>query len=382
MKIVTIWTTYGAYHLARVRAIIDVFTDASVTCFSHCASDRIEYPFFKDVFSNHEVIVDRDAAELDFKTSFQNTFQLLSRYQPDLILTCGYERSESLAAVVYSKINPTKVFLMLDNQIDDSPRKWLIERTKSLYLQLFDGFLIGGNTHLDYLKHLGVASNKVAFGYNCVDNDAIALLSKKIRQTDLPPDTRYFLCVSRLIEKKNIPTLLNAYAIYKQSVLDSGDRQPWQLKICGDGELKPTLIAQISAMNLSENVSLVGQIDDLEQLVRYYTLATAHILPSHHNEQWGLVVNEAMAARLPVIVSKQCGCSQHLVEDGVNGFRFDGYSADELATHMLWMHNNQNMLPDMGEKSWGIVQRYTPNHFAQNVKTLYESVLAKHGASN
>jgi 1,2-diacylglycerol 3-alpha-glucosyltransferase len=374
MKIVTIWKTYGAYHLARAKAITDVFTDASVTCFSHCASDRKEYPFFKDKFSNHEVIVDCDDAELDFKTSFQNTFRLLSHYQPDLILTCGYERPESLASVVYAKTKAAKVFLMLDNQIDDSPRKWLIERTKSLYLQLFDGFLIGGNTHLDYLKHLGVASNKVAFGYNCVDNHAIALCAEKIRQDIPAPEINYFLCVSRLIEKKNIPALLNAYVIYKQSVLDSGDRQPWQLLICGDGSLKDNLIAQISAMNLSDHVSLLGRIDDIEELVRYYTFARALILPSHHNEQWGLVVNEAMAARLPVIVSKQCGCSQHLVEDGVNGFRFDGYSVHELATHMLWMHNNQTLLADMGEKSWGIVQRYTPNHFAHNVKTLYESV--------
>jgi glycosyltransferase involved in cell wall biosynthesis len=40
-------------------------------------------------------------------------------------------------------------------------------------------------------------------------------------------------------------------------------------------------------------------------------------------EQWGLVVNEAMAAGLPVLVSDRCGCAPDLVEVGVNGFTFD-----------------------------------------------------------
>ena len=49
------------------------------------------------------------------------------------------------------------------------------------------------------------------------------------------------------------------------------------------------------------------------------------------SEQWGLVVNEAMAAGLPVIVSERCGCAPDLVREGVNGLTFDPCDVAELA---------------------------------------------------
>lgn len=50
-----------------------------------------------------------------------------------------------------------------------------------------------------------------------------------------------------------------------------------------------------------------------------YNIGDILILPSYH-EPWGLVVNEAMAAGLPVIVSNECGSSLDLVRDGENGY--------------------------------------------------------------
>ena len=55
-----------------------------------------------------------------------------------------------------------------------------------------------------------------------------------------------------------------------------------------------------------------------EELCLYYGLASALVMPSD-TETWGLVVNEAMASGLPVIVSKGCGCATSLVQDGKNG---------------------------------------------------------------
>ena len=67
-----------------------------------------------------------------------------------------------------------------------------------------------------------------------------------------------------------------------------------------------------------------------DELPAFYGLASAFVHAST-TEQWGLVVNEAMAAGLPVIVSERCGCAPDLVEDGVNGFTFDPQDVEELA---------------------------------------------------
>ena len=66
----------------------------------------------------------------------------------------------------------------------------------------------------------------------------------------------------------------------------------------------------------------------------FYGLAEVFVHASK-TEQWGLVVNEAMASGLPVIVSNRCGCVSDLVREGYNGFVFDPYDAEQLARLML-----------------------------------------------
>ena len=85
-------------------------------------------------------------------------------------------------------------------------------------------------------------------------------------------------------------------------------------------------------------------------------------------------MNEAMAAVRPAIVSKQCGCASNLVEERVNGFTFDPMRPDELAKHMVWMHDNETELEEMGRRSFEIVQMYSTDNFAWNVQELYQRV--------
>jgi glycosyltransferase involved in cell wall biosynthesis len=66
---------------------------------------------------------------------------------------------------------------------------------------------------------------------------------------------------------------------------------------------------------------------------RFFDLASVFVLPSRH-EPWGLIVNEAMNAARPVIVSDDVGCAPDLVQDGVNGFIYPTGDIDALA-HVL-----------------------------------------------
>ena len=81
--------------------------------------------------------------------------------------------------------------------------------------------------------------------------------------------------------------------------------------------------------DLAGDVILAG-FKQYDELPAYYGLASAFVHAST-TEQWGLVVNEAMASGLPVLVSDRCGCAPDLVEDGVNGFTFDPYDVEALA---------------------------------------------------
>jgi len=107
----------------------------------------------------------------------------------------------------------------------------------------------------------------------------------------------------------------------------------------------------------------------------YYALANAFIHASRV-EQWGLVVNEAMASGLPMIVSNRCGCVPELVHDGINGYTFD---PDDLPTLSKKMMEMAAMSSDeraaFGEESARIVARFRPERFAIGLEQAADAAL-------
>jgi glycosyltransferase involved in cell wall biosynthesis len=81
---------------------------------------------------------------------------------------------------------------------------------------------------------------------------------------------------------------------------------PWDLVLLGDGPLKADLCRLIDDLRIRNRVLMPG-FKQYEELPAYYALARAFVHASA-TEQWGLVVNEASASGLPVIVSNRCGC--------------------------------------------------------------------------
>ena len=160
VKIATIWNTYGRYHVARVSALACEHPDIELLSLSHCRSNLKEYPFFNLRPPGFKILVDKDESELRFWESFVASFKALRAEKPDLVLACGYERSETIAAVCYAWIWRKTCFLMLDNQYEDRQRNWFVETVKKIYLKCFDGFVYGGDAHRDYLRRLNVPSEK------------------------------------------------------------------------------------------------------------------------------------------------------------------------------------------------------------------------------
>src|SRR4029453_9959761 len=141
------------------------------------------------------------------------------------------------------------------------------------------------------------------------------------------------------------------------------DNGPWDLVLLGDGPLKADLCRQISDLQLFGRVHLPGFVQ-YRELPAYYGLADVFVHAST-TEQWGLVVNEAMATGLPVIVSNRCGCVPDLVAEGKNGFTFNPESVEDLSKLMMDMSRlSERCLEEMREESRRIVAGFTPAHFA------------------
>lgn len=371
----TIWAHYGPYHFARVNALEESGFEVIPYSYSKVVPS---YEFFQDVPRRHRLINDSPSDSVNPIASWWRTLRQLWRDRPELILSCGYERPETLAALVYvffkrlARSRNEMVMIMLDNQLDDKRRHALTETAKRLYLKLFDGFCVGGSSHTDYLVKLQVDRSKICTGYNCVDNARIANIATEHRH--LASEARYskyFLTLSRLVPKKNIPLVIDAYSAYRQML--PADTEPWQLVIAGEGPMRQDLEELIVRKGLDKSIHMVGKVDQFDDAVRYYVSCKAFVLASNRSEQWGLVVNEAMAAGVPVLVSRQCGCARELVRPGMNGFAFDGNSVSDLSDRLLWMHQNEDQLQGMGQASLAIVAEYSPPRFAEKIANYYSA---------
>jgi 1,2-diacylglycerol 3-alpha-glucosyltransferase len=298
-------------------------------------------------------------------------WQVLSETQPDVLALPGYDQPAILSALAWAKINGKLAIFMSDSKADDQPRQGWKECLKRLLVRRFDAALVGGKAHKKYAISLGIPAKRVFVGYDVVDNRHFArgAAAARAREETLRRELRlpfpYFLTVCRFIEKKNLVRLLDAYRIYRNSY----PQNPWELVLCGSGPLEDTL-KKIAADLPGVHFPGFKQADELPA---FYGLAGAFILPSSHFEQWGLVVNEAMAAGLPVLVSQACGCAPDLVNEGVNGFTFDPYDIEEMARLMMTMSSGLVDLKAMRQASRQIIAEWPLEAFAQNLFKAVEA---------
>jgi 1,2-diacylglycerol 3-alpha-glucosyltransferase len=171
---------------------------------------------------------------------------------------------------------------------------------------------------------------------------------------------QFFLYSGRLSPEKNLETLVRAYNRYRQR---SG---AWGLVLAGTGSQRPSLERLAAG---SEGLRFAGP-QSYDDLPTFYGLAGCLILPSTR-DTWGLVVNEAMASGLPVIVSNRCGCADDLVEHEGNGFLFDPSREDELTGYMLRLSAmTEEERVAMGRRSKEIIRNYSLETWAAEVTRI------------
>jgi len=158
--------------------------------------------------------------------------------------------------------------------------------------------------------------------------------------------------------------MMRAYAAYR----DQAGSSSWHWVLVGDGPQKDELVRARESLALQEFVHFPGFVR-YPALPAYYALASAFVLPSTW-EPWGLVVNEAMASGLPVLVSSRCGAAE-LVRPGENGYTFDPYNEGELTAAMVTLATSPK-LEQMGESSRSAIRGYGVERFASALVSASE----------
>jgi len=300
---------------------------------------------------------------------------LLNELRPKVVCINGWSYGGCIAALDWCMANRVPAVMMSESTAYDHPRWLWKEAIKRRIVGLCSASLVGGTPHRDYIAQLGAPLEQVFTGYDTVDNEHFQQGADRARRAGphlreelgLPP--RYFMACSRFVEKKNLSRLIRAYARYRETAGELA----WSLVIVGDGELRDELLALRARLGLEHQVHFPVGLGGGE-LPSYYGLADAFIHAST-TEQWGLVVNEAMASGLPVLVSRSCGCAPDLVVPGFNGLQFDPLDVKSIAQAMVEMAGSSDCAT-MGRNSRTVVARWSLTRFAEGLNSAVTAALS------
>lgn len=279
----------------------------------------------------------------------------------DILIIPGWYGFSNNWALILTILFRKKSILLSDSNHYDFKRGKLKEYVKKIIASKYSGAIVGGKSAKNYLLSMDF-KKPIFFGSNCIDNDYFANASHKAQLGTIKSE--YFFVVSRLIKKKNIFFIIEAYEEYLKEV--GNDFIP--MFIAGDGELYKELEVYLKIQKLNDKVFLKGFIQ-YDELPRYYANARVFILAST-SEQWGLAVNEAMACSLPILLSTKCGCGDDLLIDNVNGFLFNPRVLKSLSNRMVTMGLNDKKAKEMGRRSYEIVENYSITNFSDSVSNL------------
>ena len=375
-RIAVVFHHIGPYHHARLNAAADRL---SVTGIEWSGKGYDAWGVAEAPARYHRISLFPEATDrYPDRGERQRAFcSALEQANPDVVAVNGWNNFGSLAATNCCVHRGTPMVVMSESARGDEPRTWWKEIIKQRIVNLYCAALVGGQRHVEYLIELGMPRDRIFTGYDVVDNTFFHQKAEEIRsQTsevrkkyELPEN--YFLASARFIEKKNLPRLIRAYAEYRSAFAKAmADREvgrdaPWDLVLLGDGPLRETLNTQLSTLNLHSHVHLPG-FKQYDELPVYYAFANAFVHPST-TEQWGLVVNEAIASGLPVIVSEHCGCVPELVQG--NGFIFNPMDEDQLASLLLKMATlSDDERKRLGDASYKIAANFVPERFGEGLE--------------
>ncbi len=385
MRIAVFFTHILHYHAARIAGLLSEAERGGhqVEAFALRSGAR-EFPVggYEGLLNGRIDVLSPEACEPGVYSSHIAKAQVLRKLDacdPDAVAIIGYDGLVPRAALGWCRYRRRGAVLMSESQATDYARSPVREFVKGRLVSLFDAALVGGTRHAEYARQLGLPADRVFIGYDVVDNAFWGRRADEVRaeadgwRARLTLPERFFLTACRFVTKKNVPGLIRSYSMY----VSSAGASAWPLVLIGGGPDEAAIRRQIDDAGLQPNVVLPGYLS-AEQVAPYYALASVFVMPSSHSEQWGLVVNEAMASGTPVFVSRVCGCCADLVEDGVTGYAFD--PADDAELSGLMGRAAEMDMATLGAEARRRVGCYSPELFGSNLLRASQAA-AQHAAT-
>lgn len=305
--------------------------------------------------------------------------QIIRQTQPDLLHVAGWGAPLSLAAIMSGHARGLPVVVDLDTW-RGTPSRWRGAIKQFVYPRIFSRvthFAPGGSRQAAFLRRFGVPDDKITPIQMTVDVKGIQhYLSSHPTAGDrfrgrfgVAPDVPLALFIGRLESSKGITDLLNAWPHVTSRVPGI------QLLFVGEGGERDKLSA---AAAKDPSIHAVGRLSG-NDVWSAYAAADLVVAPSRF-EPWGLVVNEAMAAGTPIIVTDAFGCVGELARDGETALVVPPYAPDRIADAIIGLALQPEKRFRQATAASRHISHWTIENEAERVVGIWRSLLENDNA--
>jgi hypothetical protein len=315
----------------KTLVVFDGASDASVT------DDEIAYP--------HENIAplfgfrSRCYRDDDFFAEHAATrfalgyLRKLRAFRPDVIISgeFGWRTLNAAAYALFARV-PLLIWWEGSRFTERKVSRLRISLRKNL-ARVSAGLLGFGQVSVEYLEEVTDSNEKLFFIPQTVDNDKIALATERWRENraelreELGVRGVVLLCLGRWLRLKGIAPYLDALRRLKTAVPDGS----FTAVFAGEGPEEERL--QTAAMELGSAIRILGKFSP-DEVPRLLAASDVLVFPTLR-DCWGMVVNEALAAGIPVLGSRYAGAAEELLAKGHVGTLIDPLDPKSLDAALL-----------------------------------------------
>jgi len=304
---------------------------------------KIDYCFIKSntlVESRHQTTKD----SLSSKSLMSKIRYVVNVFKNnDFIVVNGYNNYPFILSFIFNIFSIKKRYIATESDTQLTiPTNFIKRFIKWIYLSIIFrnrhvlGFAGGTSSHKDLFRNYGMKEDKIFLMPLMVDN------TKFYCQNKVFPDTFTFLFTGRLVKHKGVEELIKQFN-------SNFSAKEANLRIVGSGDQESYLKNKYE----SEKVIFVGKKLNNDLIQELHT-ASCFVCPSIF-EPWGLVVNEALSASLPVIATKEVGSTFDLIKDKKTGFIAN--DMNDFGDKMLLLYNNNDLLLEFSDNALSIMHK-------------------------
>ena len=283
------------------------------------------------------------------------------RFCPDVIVSQDFSLS-SIQALLYSKIFRCRYYSFSEGTCFTEKNATRLQRmVRALIIGSSDAHVVTSSDAADYIRSFAKHSSRIVVSMQTTDTALIKRLVSEEREHTrrTKGGTCHVLYVGQLAERKGVWQLLEAASYIRGAGVE------FVLDILGDGDLAKPLARRVEEKRLADQIQFHGWCA-YEELYKYLATADLFILLTLE-DTYGVVVNEAMAAGLPIVVSKYAGAARDMVVEGENGFIVDPFAPSEVADRLMRLFKDAELRERFGSRSGELVENFTIERSAEAI---------------